>query len=226
MSFFEQIQEVLGTYARPILDSAIPLSYYTPIDLSMENDEIIEIQLSDPEVCQAYINRVLERTGSEVAFGGYLEKRLLYSGNPSFEGPEEHFRNIHLGMDFWAAAGTKVVAPLAGKVHSFKNNESTGDYGPTIILRHEVENFVFHTLYGHLSISSLDGLYEGKPIHEGAAFATLGSTEVNVNYAPHLHFQIILNIGDYLGDYPGVSSEADLEWYKANCPNPNIILNY
>ncbi len=226
MSFFEQIQAVLGKGPRQILDSAIPLSYYTPIDLSIENEEITALEISQPEICQSYIDKVLERTGSEVAYGGYLEKRKLYSNNPNFQGSESKLREIHLGIDFWAPAGTRVLAPLAGKVHSFNNNETSGDYGPTIILKHEVEGFVFHTLYGHLSIASLDGLYEGKPFHESAPLATLGTTEINVNYAPHLHFQLIINIGDYIGDYPGVCTASDLEWYKANCPDPNIILNY
>ena len=47
---------------------------------------------------------------------------------------------------------------------------------------------------------------------------------MNGDYAPHLHFQIIKNIADYEGDYPGVSSKNDLDFYSANCPDPNLVL--
>ena len=58
-------------------------------------------------------------------------------------------RNIHLGVDIWAKEGTKVLAALDGEIHSFKNNTNHGDYGPCIILKHQLEESVFYTLYGH-----------------------------------------------------------------------------
>lgn len=60
-------------------------------------------------------------------------------------------------------------------------------------------------------------------IVKGDAIAQLGGPQENGNYAPHLHFQIILSIDDKKGDYPGVCSEKELQFYKENCPNP---LNY
>ena len=49
-----------------------------------------------------------------------------------------------------------IHAALDGTIHSFQNNTALGDYGPTIILSHEIEGFKFHTLYGHLSEASLN----------------------------------------------------------------------
>ncbi|NAS11313.1 peptidoglycan DD-metalloendopeptidase family protein [Poritiphilus flavus] len=225
MSLFVQILTVLDTETRPVFED-VPLETYTPIDLSADNSELDGIQISDPEICQRYIDEVLERSASKVAYGGYLETRNLYRQSPNFDLDSAPDRDVHLGMDFWAPEGTLVRTPLGGKVHSFGNNTTKGDYGPTIILMHELQGFVFYTLYGHLSVESLDGIFEGKPYHEGSILGSLGATEINVNYAPHLHFQIILNIGEYVGDYPGVCSAANLEWYKANCPDPNLVLNF
>jgi murein DD-endopeptidase MepM/ murein hydrolase activator NlpD len=59
---------------------------------------------------------------------------------------------------------------------------------------------------------------------KGQQIATLGDASVNGDYSPHLHFQIIKNIGDYFGDYPGVCSKTDLNFYLDNCPNPNLLL--
>ena len=129
-----------------------------------------------------------------------------------------------MGIDFWCKAETKVVVPIDGKVYGFKNNDDIGNYGPTIILEHQLSDMVFYSLYGHLSIASLNDLYIGKQFKKGAILATLGATEINVNYAPHLHFQIIDKIDNYRGDYPGVCNSIDLEFYKTNCPDPNYLL--
>ena len=53
---------------------------------------------------------------------------------------------------------------------------------------------------------------------------TLGESLVNVDYAPHLHFQLIRDMEGNLGDYPGVSSKRKLEFYIDNCPNPDLLL--
>ena len=46
----------------------------------------------------------------------------------------------------------------------------------------------------------------------------------NGNWPPHLHFQLILGIESYHGDYPGVCNDGDLDFYKNNCPNPMFVL--
>ncbi|MEM8928966.1 MAG: peptidoglycan DD-metalloendopeptidase family protein [Bacteroidota bacterium] len=222
MEFLKTIYKAIGPI--PILDNRIPVTDYCPIDLSVTNSELDAITISNVEACQEYVTYVLNRGNSKVAYGGYLEQRSLYGNSDRFLGIEP--RNIHLGMDFWCDAGTKVLAPLEGVVHSFANNSDFGNYGPTIILTHEVKGNIFHTLYGHLSMGSLDGLYVGKVINAGDVLAALGTPDINVGYAPHLHFQLILDMGDYQGDYPGVCTRSDLPYFSNNCPNPNLLLGY
>jgi murein DD-endopeptidase MepM/ murein hydrolase activator NlpD len=207
-----------------ILDNDIPISEYCPIDLSTTNRELDAYDISNAEECQHYVNAVLQRNKATVAYGGYLEKRDLYGRSERFQ--DKMPRNIHLGMDFWCEAGTAVIAPLDGIVHSFANNSDFGNYGPTILLTHEISGTVFHTLYGHLSLNSLKNISIGKAIAKGTAFAFLGNSSVNVGYAPHLHFQLIRDLGKYHGDYPGVCSENDLEYFAGNCPDPNLLLGY
>lgn len=207
-----------------ILDASIPFEKYTSLNLSVTNPDIAGIDMGNPETCQTYIDSVLASGGAQVAYGGYLEQRSLYANNPNFNFDGTAIRNIHLGVDFWTIAGTKVLAPLEGVVHSFKNNAMTGDYGPTIVLGHVVQGIPFYALYGHLSLTSLDGLFTGKQFQKGDVIGTLGTSDINVNYAPHLHFQIIQDIGTYQGDYPGVCTTKELEYYKENCPNPLFLL--
>jgi hypothetical protein len=66
----------------------------------------------------------------------------------------------------------------------------------------------FYTLYGHLSLDSLD-LTLGAVYKKGQQIATLGDSAVNGDYSPHLHFQVIKNMGTKVGDYPGVCKKAN-----------------
>jgi murein DD-endopeptidase MepM/ murein hydrolase activator NlpD len=157
--------------------------------------------------------------------GGYDEERAIYSG-PIFEAPDGvEPRTIHLGIDLFEAAGTPVFAPLPGRVHSFQDNANLKDYGPTIILEHQVTSeLTFYTLYAHLSRDSLDGLTIGKPVAAGEEVARLGEAAVNGDWPPHLHFQLILDMQGRRGDYPGVFKKSEREQWKRICPDPAPLL--
>jgi murein DD-endopeptidase MepM/ murein hydrolase activator NlpD len=205
----------------PVISYLDP-SEYISIDLSVQSDLLKSVDISDPIKMDRFINNFLLSNNKKVAYGGYLEKRNLYDRSDYFNGDSK--RNIHLGIDLWCPAFTNVITPFKGKVYSFANNMNYGDYGPTIILEHQLENITFYTLYGHLSVSSLNGLRIGQSFDKGERIAQLGNYLENGSYAPHLHFQIIDDISSFDGDYPGVSDEKNKDFYKINCPDPNLIL--
>ena len=207
-----------------VIDSSIDFSKYIPLDLSVTNKELMESKPENAIEFENFISNYLKNNNAEVAFGGYIEGRTLYKRSAIFKNDSIPERNIHIGLDLWAKAGTVVLAALDGTVHSFKNNIGLGDYGPTIILEHEVENEKFYTLYGHLSLESINDLSVGQQFKKGEKIATLGNAAVNGDYAPHVHFQIIKNIENNWGDYPGVCNTNDLNFYIENCPDPNLLL--
>lgn len=207
-----------------IIDSKIDFSRYIPLDLSVTNQDLVESNPENATEFEDFISNYLKQNNAEVAYGGYIEGRTLYKRSTIFKNDSVPERNIHIGLDLWSKVGTSVLAALDGKVHSFKNNIGLGDYGPTIILEHEIENEKFYTLYGHLSLESIESLTVGKFYKRGEQIATLGNAAVNGDYAPHVHFQIIQNIEEYWGDYPGVCNTNDLNFYIENCPDPNLLL--
>lgn len=133
-------------------------------------------------------------------------------------------RRFHLGVDIWGPAGTKVMAPLNGIVHSFAFNNNDSDYGATIILTHHLDGIGFHTLYGHLSLNSLKNLHEGQLVSKGEVIGEFGMRFENGNWPPHLHFQLIADMQGWRGDYPGVCRFSERMQWLAGCPDPNIIL--
>ncbi|MEO8253756.1 MAG: peptidoglycan DD-metalloendopeptidase family protein [Flavobacterium sp.] len=207
-----------------LLANAYSEKDYFPLDLSVSNADLSKINLTDVTEFENYIYQKQQQYQSKIAFGGYLEKRNLYQRSTNFKNDETNERNIHIGFDLWSDAGTAIICPLDGEIHSFKNNIGVGDYGPTIILKHEFENNIFYTLYGHLSFESIKNLKTGMLFKKNQQLATLGNHSENGDYAPHLHFQIIKNIENHIGDYPGVCSELNLDFYLENCPDPNLLL--
>lgn len=222
-----QLKSFLATLTKEVfvIDPSISKTDYTPIDLSQANTALDTIDSSSSKAWDIYITNYLITKNKKVAFGGYLERRGIYNRSAYFnnQNPETE-RNIHLGLDLWVEAGTSVLAAFNGEIHSFKDNTNFGDYGPTIILKHHLDGFVFYTLYGHLSRESLIGLKVGAKVNQGEVIAYLGKAEVNGDYAPHLHFQIIKDLQGNIGDYPGVASLKDLEFYKENIFNPEVVL--
>jgi murein DD-endopeptidase MepM/ murein hydrolase activator NlpD len=166
----------------------------------------------------AFCEYITTKLAGKIGYGGYLEHRVIYESHENFATASADFRNIHLGMDFWAEAGTPVFAPIAGVVHSFQVNPGSGNYGPTIILFHPEENI--YSLYGHLASSDLEQLEVGMQITAGQTLCHLGKPDENGGWPPHLHFQLIRDMQGFQGDYPGVCSQRDVKFYADNCPNP------
>jgi murein DD-endopeptidase MepM/ murein hydrolase activator NlpD len=190
------------------------------IDLSKNNSYLNSEIFQDVEKFSTYISSVIS---GKWGIGGYLENRRIYEAHTNFSTGESDFRNIHLGIDIWGVAGTPVAAPKAGTVHTLQNNEGLGNYGPTVILRHEFEGQTMFSLYGHLSKTDLGNLKIGQQIHQGEVFCHLGDSPENGTWPPHLHVQCIRDLQDFVGDYPGVCSERDREFYAQNCPDPSIL---
>ncbi len=201
---------------RPLLDKPFDPKAYVPLDLRGQTAASYT----------SHLHRVLSEAGAVVAYGGYLEPRKIYQPYNHFDSDSAPVRNIHLGVDFWAPAGTAVLCPLDGTVHSWARRDFPGDYGPVIILEHRLSGAPLYSLYGHLSAASLQGLSPGLRFEAGHPLGELGTFAENGGWEPHLHFQLIRDIGAWQGDYPGVCAPEDLAYYRENCPDPLRFLNY
>ena len=67
--------------------------------------------------------------------GRYNEKRRNMYTAGLFGG----VRDIHMGLDFFVPAGTPVYAFEEGVVLFYRDNDRTGDYGPTIVTVHKID---------------------------------------------------------------------------------------
>jgi 4-aminobutyrate aminotransferase-like enzyme/Ser/Thr protein kinase RdoA (MazF antagonist) len=162
-----------------------------------------------------------------VGIGRYDEARLLYT-SPLFgdsENPTDERRTIHLGIDLFAAPGTLIRAPFDGVVHAVAINTAALDYGPLVILRHKNnDGLEFFTLYGHLARNTFNALQAGQRITRGQEFANIGDVHENGGWAPHLHFQVIVDLLDQRSDFPGVALASQRKVWTSLSPDPNLLL--
>jgi len=198
-----------GRDAASLFDADLRTAPNFVLDLSVGS----EFLGADPRESETFaltskISALMEEAKVSIGVGRYNEARLLYS-SPLFgadASPLEERRTIHLGMDLFAEPGAWIHAPLDGVIHTLANNTAPLDYGRLVILHHDAGDAgTFFTLYGHLDKESLARLKIGQSIARGEKFARIGTSKENGGWAPHLHFQIILDLLDLDANFPGVA---------------------
>lgn len=182
-------------------------------------------EYNDPEVSEFKLKQFQKHHPKTIMLNGYLEARPFYStevfkseGN---NGPQ--YRTVHIGTDFWVPAQTPLHAPFDGVVKISHHNDYDKDYGPMLILEHTFDNEKFYSLYGHLTLSSLEVLKPGQKIAQGDLIAYVGSPNENGNWPSHLHFQLILDLLGNNENFNGVALPSKVEVWKSICPDPNLI---
>ena len=202
------------------------------MDLAESNADLDAEMVKDTEAFSRYISGVLNDAKALYGIGGYAEKRSLYGRSELFDtgvaqnSQAQEPRRLHLGMDIWGPAGTPVHAFADGVVHSLGFNDRYGDYGATLIIKHELDDLSFHTLYGHISRGDLMGKEPGSTIVRGQEIAHFGQPFENGFWPPHLHFQVVIDMGEWQGDYPGVCKWSEREAYLGNSPDPDLIVQW
>ncbi|PKA82575.1 hydroxylysine kinase /5-phosphonooxy-L-lysine phospho-lyase [Ulvibacter sp. MAR_2010_11] len=184
-----------------------------------------QTEFNDLDLFQFKIDALQKEHSDKLIAGGYCEPRPLYTAT-SYDkegnnGPES--RTFHLGVDFWLPAGTPVHSLFDGEVVTATNDAGFKEYGGLIILKHHEDGITFYTLYGHLSVASATKYKPGEQIKKGVCIGELGIPQENGNWAPHLHFQIMLSMLDYTIDFPGVTYGKQLPIWKSMCPDPNLL---
>ena len=205
----------------PVVRGEDPTATPVIFDFSVGSLEFGPSALTVPGVVEA---EIWSRTGSGVGVGRWDEVRLAYTGDQYLSMSGER-RTVHMGVDLFRPDGTPVHAPLDGIVHSFCAHHERFDYGGCIVLEHRPEDSpVFWTLYGHLSHASISEMVEGRLVEQGEVFAHLGRFEENGGWVAHLHFQIITDMLDMEGTFPGVAAPGQRETWRSLSPSPMHLL--
>lgn len=188
------------------------------LDFSAENKALSQLDPTDPRALGAYTEQLRKDAGAKLSIGKYGEDRTIYQQS-GFQGAEA--RTVHLGLDLNLPAETELHLPLDGNVVGLENNMGAGNYGPTVIIEHDS----FFSLYGHLSNKTLTNIKKGQHLKAGDIFAHVGTESENGGWPTHVHLQLIMDMGKYKDDYPGVCAPSDAEYYLKNCPDPSEFIS-
>ncbi|HEX7719181.1 MAG TPA: peptidoglycan DD-metalloendopeptidase family protein [Woeseiaceae bacterium] len=197
------------------------------LDLSHESD-LLKGRPADSGVdwLTERIHQIMAGSGTRFAYGRYAEPRALYD-NEHFAGDalgSAERRTVHMGIDVFCAAGTVIRTPRDGVVHLVTNNDRELDYGPMLVLCHDIsDGKYFYTLYGHLSLTSIASTEAGQQVAAGELVAAVGRPPENGNWPPHLHFQLILDLLDLGADFPGVCRASEQDHWLALSPSPALF---
>ena len=124
-----------------------------------------------------------------------------------------------------ATAGTSVHALADGVVERVDDESIAGGYGPVITLRHEpADGPGFFTLYGHLDRAVDGGGGRAYRWRRRAPSPRWDAPPDNGNWPPHLHFQLMTDLLDLDGPFPGVALPDHWTTWSSLCPSPAAAL--
>ncbi len=207
-------------------------------DLSREKTVTLDLSIGSPllhgdrtrndeATLTPKIFSLMAAQNAQIGIGRYNEPRLIYTA-PMFDtgpGPLDERRTIHIGLDLFAKAGTKLYAPLAGTVYAVGFVNTPQDYGGVIMLEHRIDSGEsFYTLYGHLSRESVQKIQQGQRVEAGEELARMGPPAENGGWPPHLHLQLIVDDFGLALSFPGVGLAGQREIWRALCPDPNLLV--
>ena len=91
----EKLLKTIQPASINVIDSSIKKSDYIPIDLSKNNNDLLQFDVSSSSAWEKYINDYLKSNQKELAYGGYLETRNLYDRSSYFNTvSKENQRNL------------------------------------------------------------------------------------------------------------------------------------
>ncbi len=142
------------------------------IDQSDSSSESIDKKTAVADEDENLIFRQLFREGEAELSAGYGMRMH----------PILKYERMHTGIDYKAQPGTKIYAPLKGKVVEASLN---GSYGNMIVIDH-LNGFT--TRYAHLKSMEVK---KGDDVYTGQEIGKVGNTGLSM--APHLHLEMWLN---------------------------------
>ncbi|NKB77999.1 MAG: aminotransferase class III-fold pyridoxal phosphate-dependent enzyme [Gammaproteobacteria bacterium] len=221
------------------------VEFHSIVDVDLKKDPLFILDTSvaspyigssveayDPNRATIELFRIIEDMNCVAGIGKYDEYRLIYRSD-DFVDATGHQRTLHIGLDIFMAANSRIYAPLEGRVYAIANNDAPLDYGGTVILQHQLpghlcdtagDRIYFYTLYGHLSPKSSSHLRKGDSIKAGQCIATMGEIHENGNWPPHVHFEIVTDMLGEVDTFVGVGSHGHKAVWRSLCPDPNVIL--
>jgi len=198
---------------------------YFPID---DASDVLraERSVSGQENFQTAIEGLMAENNATWAISGYLEKRTSLA---DYTDDVRTNRPYHVGVDVTAPVGTRVYAPLDAEVIEVGDDSYggasgyKGGYGGFVVLKHNLDGFVFYTVWGHLNSATFPVV--GTKLKAGDRIGEFGDMSQNGHWFYHVHLQVITQRGfDEGWVQRGLCGAGDVARMNELCPNPLFLI--
>jgi murein DD-endopeptidase MepM/ murein hydrolase activator NlpD len=138
--------------------------------------------LLEPHYCQKWVKRLHRRYRAGCSYGGWFEDRAtLWRGHYMPEG-----FTYHLGIDFNVPENSRVHSPTGGTVvEVWHDNDTLGGWGGRLVIELKPRVFLLLAHLGKIHTRV------GKKVRNGQILGNVGGTDINGNWFPHLHVQMV-----------------------------------
>lgn len=162
--------------------------------LSMDDNSKFITSLTTEEIKnQKYFNEKIKqfwlKNNLNLIISGFLEKREVMFRSLWFEQMIFEKRFYHLWLDLSVSKWLKIYAPLDWEVYYSWYEKWAWNYGWYIVIKHNLEWFIFYSLYWHQNKNSLPVIWT--KLKAGNIFSSIWDYFENWWYFHHLHLQLI-----------------------------------
>ena len=217
ISLLRQSQDIFPLFAEQLKG----LPYY--FDFSNRNKRCLSYDTGNFEAFQQAVFSELNATQHSWGIGRYLENRSTILRD--FPQIVDQGRVFHAGLDIVVPAGFVVHAPLNAVVFAVGKEEEPGSYGGYVVLKHELEDVSFFSLYGHLNSDHM--VQPGQEVSASTPLGRVGTYDDSGQWFTHTHLQVITEHAYQVGRmYHGYVSAEDLTDIERIFPSPYPLFRY
>ena len=192
-------------------------------DFSSKNPKTLDYNLNNFQEFNEDIFNELKHSGKKWGIGKYLEERKnILRGSINIINEK---RIYHLGLDIIVPYNSVVFCPLDGTVYKLGKETQKGNYGGYLVIKHEIKDQTFYSLYGHLKTPHKVQL--GQELVAGQELGKIGKESDSGGWFCHLHLQIITQKAMYEGYSEwGYISKKLLPKVGEYSPDPNFLFKW
>ena len=192
-------------------------------DFSSKNPKTLNYNLNNFQEFNEDIFNELKNSGKKWGIGKYLEEREnILRGSINIINEK---RIYHLGLDIIVTYNSVVFCPLDGYVYKLGKETQKGNYGGYLVLKHQVNNQAFYSLYGHLKTPHKVQI--GQELVAGQELGKIGKESDSGGWFCHLHLQIITQkaMNEGYSEW-GYISKKLLPKVRKYFPDPNFLFKW
>lgn len=202
----------------PILENQY---HWEPYIFDFIEPYYLDMPVRDTEYMNTHNMTLLRESGKSWWIGWYLDDR-------SYKLKGTHIYNegrvFHLGIDIMTQGIASIYNPLVGKVYEVNYEDWHWGYWGYVIMEYSFSDRKFFALFGHMDYKSLP--WKGSIIQAGEKLWTLGTSEQNWNWVPHLHLQVFTGVDFEKWKLKGYCALEDMKSMQYICPHPWFLLRW